>query len=120
MEEGEADRFELGEVESDDNEYSDSSEGSSSKSSGSSGRLGHSSGLASPQVADHHHRDNYNHGLASPTVSGLDRSGLVVRTESRDRLTLPPHLAASGVGRRSRAGSPTRMKSPLMSPLQET
>jgi Golgi nucleoside diphosphatase len=120
MEEGEADRFELGEVESDDNEYSDSSEGSSSKSSGSSGRLGHSSGLATPQVADHHHRDNYHHGLASPTVSGLDRSGLVVRTDSRDRLTLPPHLAASGVGRRSRTGSPTRMKSPLMSPLQET
>lgn len=123
MEEGEADRFELGEVESDDhNEYSDSSEGSSSKSSASSRRLGHSSGLATPQVADHHHRDHYHHGLASPTVSGLDRSGLVVRTDSRDRLTLSPHLSPhlSGVGRRSRAGSPTRMKSPLMSPLQET
>lgn len=117
MEEGEADRFELGDVESDDNnEHSDSSEGdSSSKSSASSRRFGLSSGLATPQVVDHH----YHHGVVSPTVSALDRSGLVVRTESRERLTLAPHLAASGVGRRSRAGSPTR-KSPLMSPLQET
>ncbi len=114
MEEGEADRFELGEVDfSDDNEgSSDSSDGSR----GSSRRLGLSSGLATPQVVDHH----YHHGLASPTVSALDRSGLVVRTESRDRLMLPPNLALSGAGRRSRAGSPTRMKSPLMSPLSET
>ncbi|KAK3294714.1 nucleoside phosphatase family-domain-containing protein [Chaetomium fimeti] len=119
MEEGEASQFELGDVDSDDaNEYSDSSDAlsSSSKSAASSRRFGHSSGLATPQVVNHH----YHHGLASPTVSALDRSGLVVRTESRERLTLPPHLALSGVGRRSRAGSPTRMKSPLMSPLQET
>ncbi|KAL2135882.1 hypothetical protein VTI74DRAFT_6481 [Chaetomium olivicolor] len=110
MEEGEADRFELGDVDSDnDNDCSDSS------ADGSNGRLGLSSGLATPQLVDHHH--HHHHGrfdLASP----LDRSGLVVRTESRDRLALPPHLA--GVGRRSRAGSPTRIKSPLMSPLQET
>jgi Golgi nucleoside diphosphatase len=125
MEEGQANQFELGDVESSDdaNEYSDSgSDGlsaASAKSAGSSSsrRLGLSSGLATPQVVDHHH---YHHGLASPTVSALDRSGLVVRTDSRERLTLPPHLALSGVGRRSRAGSPTRMKSPLISPLQET
>lgn len=112
MEEGEAERFELGDAESDENESSDSSEGSK----GSSRRFGLSSGLATPQVVDHH----YHHGLGSPTVSALDRSGLFVRTESRERLTLPPHLALSGVGRRSRAASPTRMKSPMMSPLQET
>jgi hypothetical protein len=123
MEEGDASQFELGDVDSDDtNEYSDSSDAlsSSSKSAASSRRFGLSSGLATPQVVDHHHHHHYHHGLASPTVSALDRSGLVVRTESRERLTLPPHLALSGVGRRSRAGSPTRMKSPLMSPLQET
>ncbi|EAQ87961.1 hypothetical protein CHGG_04580 [Chaetomium globosum CBS 148.51] len=122
MEEGDASQFELGDVESDDtNEYSDSSDAlSSSKSAASSRRFGLSSGLATPQVVDHHHHHHYHHGLASPTVSALDRSGLVVRTESRERLTLPPHLALSGVGRRSRAGSPTRMKSPLISPLQET
>ncbi|KAK3306941.1 nucleoside phosphatase family-domain-containing protein [Chaetomium strumarium] len=119
MEEGDADRFELGDVESDDNDYSDStSEGSKA----SSRRFGLSSGLATPQLADHHHH-HHNQGRfdrLSPTVSALDRSGLVVRTESRERLTLPPHIGSSGVGRRSRAGSPTRLKSPLMSPLQET
>ena len=110
MEEGDADQFELGNVDSssDDgsNEYSDSSEGSGA----SSRRFGMSSGLATPTVVDPHHHQN----LASP----LDRSGLVVRTDSRERLMLPPHLAA-GVGRRSRAGSPTRLKSPLMTPFQE-
>ncbi|KAK4109919.1 hypothetical protein N656DRAFT_791455 [Canariomyces notabilis] len=81
-------------------------------SAGGSSRLGRSSGLATPSVvAD----------LASPSSvssSALDRSGLVVRTESRERLALPMHLSAAG--RRSRAGSPTRLKSPLLTPLQET
>ncbi|KAK4193809.1 nucleoside phosphatase family-domain-containing protein [Podospora australis] len=93
---GGADRFELGEVESDDNEYSDSSDGSGS-------RFGHSSGLATPKLGG---------------MGGMyhDRN-LLSRTESRERLMLPPHLQ---VGRRSRAGSPTRMKSPLVtSPLDE-
>lgn len=97
MEEGEADQFELGDVDSDDNEHSDSSEGS---------RLGRSSGLATPKV---NLVDDLRVG------SALDRSGLVVRTESRERLA--PTLL--GAGRRSRAGSPTRLKSPLMAPLQE-
>ncbi|KAH8879452.1 hypothetical protein GQ53DRAFT_834138 [Thozetella sp. PMI_491] len=102
LEEGEADMFELGDVDSDDNEHSDSSEGS---------RFGRSSGLATPKL---------NVDLFDPTTSGsaLDRSGLVVRTESRERL-VPANLQMLNAGRRSRAGSPTRMKSPLMSPLQE-
>lgn len=37
--------------------------------------------------------------------ASIDRSGLVVRTDSRDRLT---HAAQMNVGKRSRAGSPTR------------
>ncbi|KAH6635219.1 nucleoside phosphatase family-domain-containing protein [Chaetomium sp. MPI-SDFR-AT-0129] len=122
MEEGETIQFELGDVDSDEaNDYSDSSDAVST-SSKSSRRFGLSSGLSTPQVVDHHHHHHhhYHHGLASPTVSALDRSGLVVRTESRERLTLPPNLALSGAGRRSRAGSPTRLKSPMMSPLQET
>ena len=49
--------------------------------------------------------------------NAMDRSGLVVRTESRERLG--PSLQMLGAGRRSRAGSPTRMKSPLMTPLEE-
>ncbi len=100
MEEGEADMFELGDVDSDDNDHSDSSESS---------RFGRSSGLATPQV-----------NVDSPSTSGsaLDRTGLVVRTESRERL-VPANLQMLNAGRRSRAGSPTRLKSPLMTPLQE-
>lgn len=99
LEEGEASMFELGEVDSDENDHSDSSEGS---------RFGRTSGLATPKLTIENYDD-------PKPGSALDRSGLVVRTESRERL-VPSMLSA---GRRSRAGSPTRQKSPLMSPLQE-
>ncbi|KAK3944823.1 nucleoside phosphatase family-domain-containing protein [Diplogelasinospora grovesii] len=112
MEEGQADLFELGDVEQD--EYSDSSEGSlSSRRS----RLGLSSGLATPKLNVVEPRFD---ALALPTSSAaFDRSGLVVRTESRERLFPAPNLQMLNAGKRSRAGSPTRLKSPLMSPLQE-
>lgn len=97
VEEGEASQFELGDYDSDDNEHSDSSEGS---------RLGRTSGLATPKL----NLDRFEAGFAP------DREGLFVRTESRERL-VPPSM--SNAGRRSRNGSPTRMKSPLMKPLQE-
>lgn len=102
MEEGAADQFELGDVDSslDDSDSSDTGSGSSGISSSS--RFG---GAGARQQS-------------LPSLSALDRSGLVVRTESRERLMLPP-FSQGGVGRRSRAGSPTRMKSPLMSPLDE-
>lgn len=90
VEEGDASQFELGDVDSDDNEHSDSSEGS---------HLGRTSGLATPKLST---MDRFDTG------SALDRAGLFVRTESRERL-VPP---MSNAGRRSRAGSPTR-KSPL-------
>ncbi|EGS21535.1 nucleoside diphosphatase-like protein [Thermochaetoides thermophila DSM 1495] len=110
MEEGEANRFELdgnGPFESSIDGYADTND---------CGRVGRSSGLATPKD----HLGRFDHLVSSPTVSALDRSGLVVRTDSRERLTLmPPPLGSSGVGRRSRAGSPTRLKSPLLSPLQE-
>lgn len=96
VEEGEASQFELGDIDSEDNEHSDGSEGS---------RLGRTSGLATPKLT----LDRFESG------SALDREGLFVRTESRERL-VPPSL--SNPGRRSRTGSPTR-KSPLMTPLQE-
>jgi len=101
MEEGEAEQFELGDADSDDNDHSDSSEGS---------RIGRSSGLATPKL-------NVEMFDEMRTGSAIDRSGLVVRTESRERLV--PSLSMLNAGRRSRAGSPTRQKSPLMSPLQE-
>jgi Golgi nucleoside diphosphatase len=100
MEEGEASQFELGEVESDENDYSDSSEGS---------RRGRTSGLATPSV-------NVEMFDSASSGSALDRSGLTVRTESREQLV--PSLQMLNAGRRSRAASPTRLKSPLMSPMQ--
>jgi golgi apyrase len=101
MEEGEADQFELGDVDSDDTDHSDSSEGS---------RAGRSSGLATPKL----NVERFDDGKV---LSAMDRSGLVVRTESRERLV--PSIQMLNVGRRSRAGSPTRLKSPLMTPLRE-
>lgn len=109
MEEGEAHHFELGDVDSSDNEHSDASEGSGSASS----RLGRSSGLATPKL----NVERFDSLVPASSGSALDRSGLVVRTESRERLV--PNLQMLTAGRRSRTGSPTRMKSPLMSPLQE-
>jgi len=106
MEEGEASQFELGDVD-DDDMYSDSSDGSryggGASGSGSGARA---SGLATPKL-------NTFDPLSVPFgFSALDRSGLAVRTESRERLV--PHLQVAG--RRSRAGSPTRLKSPLVPP----
>ena len=116
----EAQDFELAEADSsDDNEHSDSSEGS---------RIGRTSGLATPKMnVVNFDSASYFDGssqMAAQSVglglgmhqgglSAMDRSGLVVRTESRERLQM------LGAGRRSRAGSPTRMKSPLMTPLEE-
>ncbi|KAI9901477.1 hypothetical protein N3K66_003294 [Trichothecium roseum] len=93
MEEGEAAEFELGGVDSDDNDQSDSSDGS---------RKGRGNGLSVPKPE---RLDE----LRPP--SALDRQGLAVRTESRERLTT--------LGRRSRAGSPQRQKSSLMIPIEQ-
>lgn len=120
LEDGEAAReFEMGEADLDENEYSDSSESS---------RAAQISGLATPKVnvsgfeGAGYFTDSPVHGPGSGLgLSGMpnamDRSGLVVRTESRERLA--PTLQMLGAGRRSRAGSPTRLKSPLMAPLEE-
>ena len=125
--------FELGTVDadnSDDNEHSDSSEGS---------RAGRTSGWATPRVKingfdngsggyfDNIVSQGVGLGLTTPGLSAnaMDRSGLVVRTDSRERLgPLGTGVGVGGVagavgGRRSRAGSPIRFKSPLMTPLAE-
>ncbi|KEY66593.1 hypothetical protein S7711_01887 [Stachybotrys chartarum IBT 7711] len=99
MEEGDAADFELGSIDSDEHDYSDSSDGS---------RAGRSSGLTTPKAVPDRHD-----GLKPPSV--MDRHGLVLRTESCERLA--PSVQMLNAGRRSRNGSPTR-KSPLMS-LQE-
>ncbi|OAA46276.1 Nucleoside phosphatase GDA1/CD39 [Metarhizium rileyi] len=72
------------------------------------------------------HANRYN-GLGAPKVnmgafddarqpSVMDRTGLVIRTESREQLA--PKLQMLNAGRKSRAASPTRLKSPLMTPKQ--
>ncbi|KAK3390869.1 nucleoside phosphatase family-domain-containing protein [Podospora didyma] len=120
LEEGEADQFELGDYDSDDErdrehepDHSDGSDGASSSSS----RFGRTSGLATPKVNVFEPTPSIASNIMSTSGSALNRSGLVVRTESRERLV--PNLQMLNAGRRSRAGSPTRQKSPLMSPLQE-
>ncbi|KAL1874369.1 hypothetical protein VTK73DRAFT_395 [Phialemonium thermophilum] len=100
MEEGAAEQFELGGGDSEDAESSDSSD---------SVRFGQSSGLTmlkpSLDVPD-----------PNPSGLALDRNGLAVRTESRERLGPAPQML--NAGRRSRAGSPTRLKSPFVPAFQ--
>ena len=123
-----ADDFELGEVEaeSSDNENSDSS---------SASKTGKASGWATPRIVnnglgsgtagsyfDHdngpaEYKDVFSQGIGlglGPPTNAMDRSGLFIRTESRERL----HGLGEG-GKRSRRGSPTRFKSPALMPLAE-
>ena len=116
LESGEnANEFELGEVDS-DNDHSDSSEGS---------RVGRTSGWATPQIKagfDHGPSNYFDNnlvtqgaglGLGPPSVfsNAIERGGLIARTDSKERMV--------GSGHRSRASSPTRMRSPMMTPLKE-
>ncbi|QSZ34300.1 hypothetical protein DSL72_005890 [Monilinia vaccinii-corymbosi] len=116
-----ATEFEFGDFDlSEENENSDGSEGS---------RAARSSGLATPKLnvvsfdTANYFDNNTQHGqglgigLGSGTPNAWNRSGLVVRTDSRERLG--PSLLSLGAGRRSRAGSPTR-KSPLVTPFEES
>lgn len=99
MEEGEAAEFELDGFDSDENEYSDSSEGSRGGRASEAPRL------------------NVDRSEETRPPLSMDRHGLAVRTESIERLA--PSLQMLNAGRRSRNGSPTRTKSPFMTPLQE-
>ena len=99
VDDGEAAReFELSDVEMEEHDSSDSSESS---------RFGHSSGLATPKMNVSSFESNYFEAPAGAANIGL-RSGLGLRTESRERLA--PHSQSLGGGRRSRTGSPTRLK----------
>jgi len=132
LEEGDANQFELGDVDSlssfeEGNEYSDSSAdgGGGSSSSSASRRFGAAGGSTSGRFSSSTPKLSSSNGFETMPTTGaaataaLDRSGLVVRTESRERLVLPNNLQMLNAGRRSRAGSPTRLKSPLMTPLEE-
>lgn len=104
MEEGAA-LFELGDVDSENDKSSDTSEGSPQTSV---------SGVFSPKVKALRLNPNRSDDLR--LHSSLDRHGLALRTESRERL-IPPQML--GAGRRSRAASPTRAKSPLLPSFPE-
>ena len=127
--------FELGDFASDDDSHSDSSE---------TARRGRASGWATPQInvgldsaplVSPGYKDNVAGSSAAAQAmpgigSVLGRSGRISRSESKEKLTRSESkeklfgsntsLTAMGLhGRGSRAGSPTRMRSPLMSPLKE-
>jgi Golgi apyrase len=116
LEEGDADDFELGSIDSDDNEHSDSSDGS---------RIGRTSGWMTPQLKTGHDipgtptyfevgtgRDLVAQGVVlgmgvgAAFPNAIDRGGLMARTDSRERL------------KTSRASSPSRLRS-LMDSLKE-
>ncbi|KAI1435374.1 nucleoside phosphatase family-domain-containing protein [Xylaria sp. CBS 124048] len=101
VEEGELDRVELGDAFSDD----DHSEGSSGI------RYTRPFGLSTPKL----NVESFDDLKKAAPRQAIDRSGLVVRTESRERLV--PHMLHAG--RRSRTTSPTRLKSPQLGPLSE-
>ena len=108
--------FELGSMDgdSDDNEYSDSSAGS--KTGKASGRATPSIRTPKLELGGHDLVGQSSGGLGlGISTNAMDRSGLFVRTESRERL----QMLGAGEGGRSRRGSPTRFKSPMMSPLAE-
>ncbi|MCJ1472293.1 Golgi apyrase [Lambiella insularis] len=105
--------FELGSLDGESDEYSDSS---------SAGKTGATSGRATPRMRsskmDHGRSDVVSHGVGlglSSTVNAMDSSGLFVRNESRETL----QSLGSIDGKRSRRGSPIRFKSPMFSPLKE-
>lgn len=129
---------ELGNDDLEGGSYSDSSEGS---------RAGRSSGMATPKVnvigggnnggfepvgkyfeggvglgihgvgIGKRTESSTSLGKSNTVTNAMDRSGLAVRTESRERLS--PGLGLISAGRRSRNGSPTRKRDGLMSPVEE-
>ncbi|KAI9683576.1 MAG: Golgi apyrase [Trizodia sp. TS-e1964] len=127
MEEGSTmHEFELADAYTDENDNSDSSD-----STAAGNLVARSSGWATPRMKsgfDHGSGGYFDKvpsqgiglGIGPSNISlgnAMDRGGLVVRTDSRERLSAPPSFLASG--KRSRNSSPTRHKSPLIVPLEE-
>ncbi|XP_044717833.1 GDA1/CD39 (nucleoside phosphatase) family domain-containing protein [Hirsutella rhossiliensis] len=101
VEEADVADLELGDVDSEDHDYSDGSDSS---------RAGSRPVVQPPRL-------NLDRSEDLQPPSEMDRNGLVIRTESRERLA--PTLQMLNAGRRSRVGSPTRLKSPLMTPRED-
>lgn len=101
VEEADVPDVELGDVDSEDHDYSDGSDSS----------------RASARPVAQTPRVNFDRSEGLQPPSEMDRNGLVIRTESRERLA--PTLQMINAGRRSRGGSPTRLKSPLTTPRED-
>ncbi|WEW57718.1 Golgi apyrase [Emydomyces testavorans] len=110
LEEGAPD-FELGGVDSDDSDLSPTGALRPSKSAPNWGSSHHST---LKYALDNSSTQSVGSALEMGAVKNhVDRTGLVIRTESRDRLS-PLTLAPTLNGRKSRASSPVRHKSPLL------
>ena len=113
----EADGFELGFVDGDseENDHSDSSAGSGSQAE-------KASGWATPRINQSSNGEFFEHSNGSRgiglgiTGNAMERSGLTGRTDSREKLA---GMHNSAPGKRSRRGSPTRLKTPMMTALDE-
>ncbi|OJD40696.1 nucleoside diphosphatase [Diplodia corticola] len=105
---------------------------SDSSSDDSHGKVGHTSGWATPQLTrmaggskfdlgpgyfENIVSQGQGLGIASPYGgNAMERGGLMARVDSRERLAPLGSMGRS----RSRNGSPTRGRSPLMTPLKES
>ncbi|KAK2880062.1 hypothetical protein FQN49_000610 [Arthroderma sp. PD_2] len=107
LEEGDHRDFELGSMDSDEDSQSSLSPPSGAMGSRPLGRNHH---LQSPK----YNIDNSSSLSIASNNNSMDRRGLVIRTESRERL-FPPALAPTTTGRKSRATSPIRHSTPLTS-----
>ncbi|KAK3053694.1 Golgi apyrase [Extremus antarcticus] len=110
------DDFELADLPSDDQVYSDSSNSSHGRTGRSSGWATPSTRGLSPDVSRPSPKKGYfdpsSSAAAGLGITPFERGGLTVRTESRERLAPAPSLLG-----RSRTGSPRQ--SPLVAPLKE-
>lgn len=104
-----ADEFELGDMDSSDGDHSDTSDHS---------RTGHSSGWATPRLKVGFENNGSSTDVTGLGLSGMplgknpmDRSGLIVRTESRESLVHKPGVKRSKTASPSRGLRPSPMAS---------
>ncbi|KAK7543228.1 putative nucleoside diphosphatase [Phyllosticta citricarpa] len=111
LESGAVDEFELNDSAELDNPYH------SDSSSDVSNKVGRTSGWATPRNSNFELGSSHFDSVAAQAhgvgINPLGRGGLMARLDSRDRLVGPVPRS------RSRNASPTRARSPMMSPLKE-
>ncbi|KAL2003418.1 hypothetical protein VTN02DRAFT_3928 [Thermoascus thermophilus] len=119
-----AHEFELGNIESDDSEHESERHSDSGSPSGRGPKRASEWGSTPTLTFGFDNGSSGNVGLGINNLpsndNNMDRTGLVVRTESRDHLSTIA-LGPTTNGRRSRATSPARANrmSPIMTPLAD-